>query len=429
MNLPSMALVYQLEDVLKDAKPFREENTEKLEGLRENMLQAGFSAPFKGILQRTMDEAKDMDEAEWADLKKQVSYFRQIANMKKYSLARASIALSAHRLSSHFMKMGYSDIVEHTPLDGNHISLLMGSGAEGILAYRTIMDRFEMMADMSSCFQVKVRSGGETHVVQVEEKERIDYKVARMFGLEAEVTEVKPSLKRKPLISSKGTRVSLVSAIVNYVAKNVDAELRDGESGELKRYNDFLRGSGLRPDVRMDQVEGYEELKVEMEKEKFLERKEGGHRLAGDLAAQVGTRKKQRQEKVLERSLILLLSPMFKFYLTTPREQRKKSNLYPGMVVVPSPNQIRIFTPLYEFDRELPAPTILRKKMEVEEMGVRLDSMKLGAALLLQESGKSEEWVAEFLKMGIDEVRGSRVLLKSLEKDGRGGDFLKRIKE
>ena len=429
MNIPSMALVYQLEEVLKNAKPFRSENIAKIEELRESMLHAGFSAPFKGILQRTMEEAKDMDEAEWADLRKQVSYFRQIANLKKYSLARASIALSAHRLADHFVKSGYTDVVGHAPLDGNHINLLMESGAEGILAYRAIMDRFEMAAEMSSCFQVKVRSGEETHTVQVEEKERIDYKVARMFGLEAEVIEVKPSLKRKPLISSKGTRVSLVSSIVNYVSKGVEAELAGEEEGEIRRYNEFLRAKGLKPDVRMDHVEGYEEIKAEMEKEGFLESKEGEYRAKPELSKEISRRKKERKERIMGRSMILVLSPMFRFYLTTPREQRKKNNLYPGMAVVPTNNQIRIFAPLYEFEDGLPAPAILRRKMEIEEMGIRLDSMKLGAALLLQESEKSEEWVAEFLKMGIEDVKGSRVLLKSLEKDGRGGDFLKRIKE
>jgi len=249
MNLPSMSLVQQLEDILKDARPFRKENEGRLEEVRERMVSAGFNAPFKGILQRTMEEAKDMDEAEWTDLKKQISYFKQIANLKKYSLARASVALSAHRLSGHFLEMGYADIVEHTPLDGNHIGVLMEAGAEGILAYRTIMDRLDMMSDVSRCFQVKVKIGGETHTVQVENKERIDYKVARMFGLEAVVTEVKPSLKRKPIIGSKGTRISLVAAIVNYISRNVEEELREKEGGKLKEYNEYMKGKGLRPEL------------------------------------------------------------------------------------------------------------------------------------------------------------------------------------
>jgi hypothetical protein len=177
-----MALVHKLDEVLKDARPYNPENAERIDELRESMLQAGFNAPFKGIMQKTMDEARDLDEAEWADLRKQISYFRQVAGMKKYSLARASVALNAHRLSENFLRMGYSDIVEHSPLDGNHIGLLMDSGNEGIMAYRALMDRFDIMADVSSCFSVKVRYKGETHSVQVEDKERIDFKVARMFG-------------------------------------------------------------------------------------------------------------------------------------------------------------------------------------------------------------------------------------------------------
>jgi Zn-finger domain-containing protein len=264
MNLPSMALVHKLEELLKDARPYNPENVEKLEELREQMLQAGFNAPFKGIMQRSMDEAKDLDESEWADLKKQISYFRQIANLKKYGLARASVALSAHRLSENFLRMGYSDIVEHSPLDGNHINLLMDSGNEGIMAYRTLMDRFEMMAELSNCFSVKVRYKGETHNVQVEDKERIDFKVARMFGIEAEVLDVKSATRKRPIIASKGTRVSLVSAVVNYVSLDIREKLKAEEGGKLKEYNDFLRGKGLLPDVLVDRVEGHEELKEDM---------------------------------------------------------------------------------------------------------------------------------------------------------------------
>jgi len=429
MNLPSMALVQQLEDVLKDSRPYKKENAEKIEGLKEKMLNAGFNAPFKGILQRTMEEAQDLDENEWADLKKQISYFKQIANLKKYSLARASVALSAHKLSDHFLKMGYADIVEYTPLDGNHIAILMDSGSEGILAYRTIMDRFDLMADTTSCFQVKVKSGGESHTVQVDEKERIDYKIAQMFGLEAEVTEVKPSVRRKPLVASKGTRVSLVASVVNYLSKNIEDEMRNKETGKLKEYNDFLREKKLRPDVRMDQIENYDDLKAEMAKKGLLTKKEDKYIMDKELAKQINVRKKERGQKLLKQSTMLVLLPIFKFYMTTPRERRKKENLYPGLAVVPTSNQIRLFTFLYELDDEFPATGMLRKKMEIEEMGVRLDNNKLAAAIILEGSAKDEEWVADFLKMSKEEVRDSKVVLQSIEKSGKGADFLKRIKK
>jgi hypothetical protein len=424
-----MALIQQLEDVLKDARPYNPENIGKIEEIRENMLQSGFNAPFKGIMQRSMDEARDLGEAEWADLKKQISYFRQVANLKKYSLARASVALSAHKLSDNFLRMGYSDIVEHGPLDGNHIRLLMETGNEGILAYRTLMDRFEMMSDSSNCFSVKVEYKGEKHTITIEDKERIDFKVARMFGIEAQVLDVKSSVKRRPIITSKGTRVSLVSSIVSYVSLDVERKLAANEKGKLKEYNDFLRGKGLRPDVLVDRVEGYLELKEEMRKLKLLGRENGKYVLDGAIASEIMRRRKERGGEILKRSTMLLLVPMFRFYLSSPKEKRRKENLYPGMVVSPTNSQIRIFTFLYELDEELPASAILRKKMEIEEKGARVDHMKLAAGLLLSETKKGEKWVADFLKMDVSEVRKSAIMFKSMEKDGRGGEFLKRIKD
>ncbi len=433
MNLPSLALVQQLEDVLRDSRPFKSTNIQKLEELRDSMMDAGFNAPFSGILQRTMSEAEGLEEAEWADLKKQVSYFRDVANLKKYSLARVSVALSAHRLADHFVKMGYADIVEHTPLDGNHIGLLMNAGAEGILAYRTIMDRFEMMAEPSGCYAVKVKSKGETHTVKLERKERIDYQVARMFGLEAEVLEIKPAIKRKTIISSKGTRVALVASVVDYVVKSVEAELEDEEktpgNEKVRKYNDFMREHGLRPDVRIDQVDNFQEIKDALVKEGVLTVNEDGkYVMDRGLAEGINARKKERRTKVLERSTMLVLAPMLRFYLTTPREARKKENLYPGMAVVPTPSQARIFTFMSEVDPDLPATAIIRKKMQLEESGVRMDNRKMAAAILLQETKKGEKWVADFLRMDEAEVKASGLLLGSIGEGGRGAEFLKRVK-
>lgn len=429
MNLPSMALVQQLEGVLKDARPYNPDNMGKIEEIRESMLQAGFNAPFKGIMQRSMDEARDLGEAEWADLKKQISYFRQVANLKKYSLARASVALSAHKLSENFLRMGYSDIVEHGPLDGNHIRILMETGNEGILAYRTLMDRFEMMSDASNCFSVKVEYKGERHTITIEDRERIDFKVARMFGIEAQVLDVKSSVKRRPIITSKGTRISLVSSIVNYVSLDIERKLASMEKGKLKEYNDFLRGKGLRPDVLVDKVEGYPELKEEMRKKGLLGRENGRYVLDGAVASEILRRRKERGAEILKRSTMLLLVPMFRFYLSAPKEKRRKENLYPGMVVTPSNSQIRLFTFLYELDEELPASAILRKKMEIEEKGARMDHKKLAAGLLLSETKKGEKWIADFLKMDVSEVKKSGAMFDSMGKEGRGGDFLKRIKD
>ncbi|MEM4272555.1 MAG: DUF530 family protein [Candidatus Bilamarchaeaceae archaeon] len=432
MNLPSLALVQQLEDVLSDARRFRRENIQKLEEIRGSMIEAGFNAPFSGILQRTMREAEELEEAEWVDLKKQVSYFREIANLKKYSLLRASIALSAHRLADHFLRMGYADIVEHAPLDGNHIGLLMSSGAEGILAYRTIMDRFEMMAEPSACYSVKVRSKGETHTLKMEDKERIDYQVAQMFGLEAEVLEIKPAIRRKAIISSKGTRVALVASVVDYVAKSVEAEMEmeEGEPGNerLREYNQFMRERGLRPDVRIDQVDDFKGIKDELVGKGVLSLNDGRYEMERGLAEKITLRKRERKKKVLERSTMLVLAPMFRFYLATSRETRKKENLYPGMAVVPTPSQARIFTFISEVDPDIPATAVIRKKMQLEESGMRMDSQRIAAAILLQETKKSSKWIADFLRMEEKDVLASKLMLSSIEEGGRGAEFLKQVR-
>jgi hypothetical protein len=181
--------------------------------------------------------------------------------------------------------------------------------------------------------------------------------------------------------------------------------------------------------VRIDQVENFQEIKDELVKEGVLS-VTGDEKYVMDrgLAEGINARKKERRKRVLERSTMLVLTPMLRFYLTTPRETRKKENLYPGMAVVPTQSQARIFTFISEVDPDLPATAIVRKKMQLEESGVRIDNRKMAAAILLQETKKGEKWVAEFLRMDEAEVKASSVVLGSIGDGGRGAEFLKRVK-
>ncbi len=421
--LPSMAYVHQANEVLGGIGTYGEGNVAALEHLKQRMEDAGFASPFRGLVQKTMEEAGEMGESEWADLKKQAAHFRYIANLKKYSLARVGIALDAHKVARGFRRMGYEDIVAHLPLDGNHIRLLMGAGEEGILAYRELMDRLGQHSERKGCFLAKVKFQGETETVQVEEGEKLEMKVMRMFGVDAEIVSTRPSYRKVPIISSRGVRTALVSAIVHYAAKSVGRGM--GEEGRAAAYNSLLAKFGVRPDARMDQVREFAELKAELVKGGFLLKKGREHRMEEGLKREVAGRRKKRKEETLRRSALLLLSPMFKFYLMNNEEGRRKENLYPSLAVVPGEGQLMLFS--YMEAEGVAARSILKRKMEMEGK-VPLGGKELGAALIM-EGGKDSSWASEYFGIGKEKAEDAFQVFKNFRKGKRGVEFVSRIRD
>ena len=421
--LPSMAYVQKANELLKGINSFEEGNISDLEMLKERMGDAGFNSPFRGLVQKTVEEADALGEADRADLKKQMGYFRYIANLKKYSLARVSIALDAHRVAKGFLKTGYSDIAGHLPLDGNHIRLLMDAGDDGIIAYRELTDKVEQASEKKGCFLAKVKFNGETETVQVSDSENLELKISKMFGVGAEVVTTRPGFKRVPIISSKGVRISLLSSIVHYAAKSVGRNMESAE-GEAGEYNLALKNFGIRPDVRMDMVEGFAEVKAALAKRGFLVRKDSEFVMKEGLKKEIMARKKKRRAETQRRAALLLLSPIFKFYLTTNEEGRRKENLYPSLAITPGENHLMLFASLEE--EGLPARSILKRKLEAEGH-VPLGGKELGAAVLISDSGKGAKWVSDY--MGIDEgkARGAFEVLKNFKEGKRGADFVRRI--
>ena len=422
--LPSMAYVQKANELLKGIGAYDEGNVTDLETLKERMAESGFNSPFRGLVQKTVEEADELGEADWADLKKQMGYFRYIANLKKYSLARVSIALDAHRVAKGFMRMGYSDIAEHLPLDGNHIRLLMEAGDDGIIAYRELMDRMEQASEKKGCFFAKVKYGGEIETVQVAEGESIELKVSKMYGSGAEVVSTRPGFKRVPIIASKGVRISLLSSIVHYAAKSVNRGM-DAGAGEAAEYNAVLSGFGIRQDVRMDMVEGFGEVKAALVKRGFLARKDDEFVMKASLKKQIMERRRAKRGETARRAALLLLSPIFKFYLTNNEEGRRKENLYPSLSVTPGESQLMLFS--YMESEGVPAKVILKKKLAVEGK-VPLGGTELGAAVMLADSGKDAKWVSEYMGMDEAKARGAFEVLKNFKEGKRGAEFVRRIK-
>ncbi|MFA5049828.1 MAG: DUF530 family protein [Candidatus Micrarchaeia archaeon] len=218
-NIPSVALAIRANEIFSqmEEKKYRPENIAQLEELKERMIFLGFNAPFSALLKRTYMETEEESEENFADLKKQSQYFKQIAMLKKGALKRTGIALSSHYLAESFIKMGYSDIIDYLALDGNYLENLFDSGVFGIRIYREIMDIFEQRSENIEHFIVEVFWNNEKYKVKVSSKEKIEKRINEEFGPDAKIMNITSGKKKSPIIRSKSIRISLVSAIVCYV--------------------------------------------------------------------------------------------------------------------------------------------------------------------------------------------------------------------
>lgn len=350
-EIDSMALVHYANERLEE-----DPSIEELEALREEMLQRKFNAPFRALLRITKDELGESSERELVDLKKQISFFRYAAMLKKSTLARVRVALSAKKIKQN---IPYDDFASYLPINGNHIENLVRSGAIGITIFRELEDWM------------------------------------------------------KPFFKSTSVRKALLSAIVLYSAEGVMNESVENEKEEkIAEYNSILKKYKIRPYSRVEHLEGFEELKKELEERKFFENEE----VKKEFVEKIEKRKKEIRNEIRKRSFLLAFIPIVKFYLRETRESAKRNKIYPALVLEPDEKTVSNFILLKEFTGVDFAKIVIER--------IRHYEYDVGAAIVAKEKGV--EWTAEFLKMDVDDIKRQIEIYGALKCE-RGREFLERI--
>ncbi|MGB9719107.1 MAG: DUF530 family protein [Candidatus Anstonellales archaeon] len=350
-EMDSMALVHYANESLE-----KDPSIQELEALREEMLLRRFNAPFRALLRITREELGENSAEELADLRKQASFFRYVAMLKKSTLARVRVALSAKKIKQN---IPYEDFTNYLPTDGNYVKNLVSSGANGIMVFKELED-----------------------------------------GV-------------KQFFKSTSVKKALLSAIVLYSAEGVKNEVGENEKDErVIEYNSILRKHKIVPYSRVEHIEGFEELKQELQEKGFFESGE----MKREFAEKIEERKRMIRREVRKRSFLLTFVPIAKFYLRETRESAKRNKIYPGLVSEPDEKAISNFVSIKEFTG-MDFAKIISERMEYYDYDV-------GAAIVAKEKGVG--WACEFLKMGEEEVKKQIEIYEAL-KGGRGREFLERI--
>ncbi|GEM_PF-2205061 len=303
-EMDSLALIHYANESLE-----KEPSMEELEVLKEEMLLRRFNSPFRALVKITEKEMEEKSAEEVADLKKQVSFFRYVAMLKKSTLARVRVAIASKKIKQNSL---YEDFANYLPVNGNYIENLIRSGATGIMVFREIEDVI------------------------------------------------------KPFFKSTSVRKALLSAIVFYASDGVKNEMINSEKDEkLIEYNSILRKYKILPYSRVEHLEGFEELKKEMTEKGFFE----NEKMKEEFAEKLEEKKRAIRKEIRRRSFLLAFIPIIKFYLRETRESAKRNKPYPSLVPEPDEKTLSNFVLLNEFTG-MDFGKILRERMSYYDYNI-----------------------------------------------------------
>ncbi|PIN82536.1 hypothetical protein COV61_05695, partial [Candidatus Micrarchaeota archaeon CG11_big_fil_rev_8_21_14_0_20_47_5] len=236
-SLQLVAEANRLLDEIGEAGILREENVERITRIRSEMLKFGFDAPFSGVLAATAREMGEHGEREAVEQKKQSSYLKYVAKLKKFTLNRIRAAHAAHLMA---LRMKDRELGEHFPLGGDYLKRLVKGGEHAINSYKTLMDAFSEYGSYADevLASVEYFEGGKKKVdsLRISHAGNLEARVKRVYGNEAKVIGKTVVKGKASIIKNRSTKVALSCAIACFAGKGIAGMLAEKEEGELKQY-------------------------------------------------------------------------------------------------------------------------------------------------------------------------------------------------
>jgi len=423
----SLALCSAANELLDSIAHYEEGNLSRLQGMRGQMLSAGFDAPFAGVLAKTASEMEDLSPAEIDDLKKQVGNMRYIASLKKSTLNRVRISIAAHRLAK------YLGDGHWCPLSGDYIRRLAWAGDFAILAYRELMDSLEGYgtATTQAVASVQYEQDGEkkTASMRLPAKGNAELAVKGAFGEHAGITSVKIQRGKSGIIKGKGARIAILTNFVTGAAAEIRNELSTMERGNpaVAKYNSILAQNRIVRDARLDLAEGFENVKKTLVREELMDlKKEGGWILKPELEKEINRRRKFAHGEILSRARLGMWKTFFAYYMGTTAGMRESEKGIPGLAARPEREQLE---PFRKVEIGIAKSTeLVLQKIEAEGRASGMDSRAFGAGFAIAFGKAKPEVAGRLLGVGEGEAEAAAKRVATLLR-GRGGEFLSKLKK
>ena len=404
-NMPALALIDNLNELIMD----EDVSVEVLKLFKDEMIRRRFNSPF-GFL---VNISKEEGEVE-TDRKKQLSYFRKLAMLKKYSLFSTMISIASRKIREYAKKNGYYDLIQYLPINGNYLENILKYDYFGLVTYRKLYDVIKSSGDKKEAILYEIE--GETYVYN--KKLPKEKKIEDHLNKGEKVVSSKKSVISKPIINNRFTAKSICSAIVGYSGEVSFKEALSKQGEELSLYNSILKNRGYIPfnivDAHLDR-DKY--LKKDLENSNLLE----NGVVKKSIKEAIIKKRAEIIDKMDRMSKLMFVIPIAKHYLLKNKVERKRSPLYPGLALNPSKQQLKVLGIANEH-LGFALDKAVEEKLNLEDYG---DNKIIAYATVAKSYGVKN--ASKFFKVEEDKIVESLNTFTRMQR-GRGKDFLERLK-
>ncbi len=391
-----------------------ENNISELADYKQEMLHAGFNSPFLGLLAITREELDEADEAESQDVAKHMEKIQQLARMKKYSLNRVRIALAAHKMALGIVKENFAEqLLEGLPLDGNYIATIVRTKEAGLHAYKSLMALLAAETESAKSIFVTIEYDKdgvkEQKTFKLASAKNIEEKIRRDFGESAKVVSTRMGRNSDVFMKKKSARACVSAAYTLLAFKHASSNSRK-RSALMQRYAEFMSRKGFEANARIDAVEGYEEIKQELEKQGFAESEGDEYFLKKELQQEISSERTVLRESCERKARQTLAFDLFKYFLLFPKREREAGAIFPSLNANVSKEKLEFMNVLNALGIEDAAGTILRK-LEAEKLALKLDSRVFGSAFFYLTAAKDLDWCSQHFGVEKEKIKAGAITL------------------
>ena len=374
-----------LKEDFKDLESFLEifellkGNLGKLQDMKENMDERGYTAPFRSLNRYGSRQRGDVDLEELGEISRYNQIFRNTASAKKNSFDRVKYAISAHRIAlgnleeyakirckecgksyrvSSFLdagkvcKCGSEDfefrinhsgihrleIIPYLPLSGNYMVLMSGLTSWGRESFKRVLNILKQQRKgvvKTVIPIVKYKENGRTITKRVpldsEFADSYEDEVRRRFGKGVRIERLEFHRTKPTIINDKHTCTNLALAYVKHAEdiaerhSNEIFEEKIKDLDNLKIYDEIIYSVNLETPEFIDpaDLEDWRSDKIDKSLEELGLIDKFGH-LDRKLKKDLKERDNIKSKIFADIAPTLILWDISKYYLCTSQDRRKR---------------------------------------------------------------------------------------------------------
>ncbi|MDR0911215.1 MAG: DUF530 domain-containing protein [Methanobrevibacter sp.] len=348
--------------------------------MRDEMIRRGFESPYG----HSSISFKDVPNNELSEISRHSQYFRMKANSKKIVLDMVKSAVSSHRIAisnlseyalikpkninekhkkaksfkitdsnidideidsnSYLIERNQKtvyrlEILPYLPLSGNYKVLMSSLTDSGLVSFKKIVNALRQKKNaVVKTVSVTIKRNKNGRIVTERLNFDSDYvdnyeeKLREMYGNNFAIKNLEFNKSKPSIINEKHTRTALAIAYAKFSEKIIDTHIDDILKDNIKDYNSLKLYDEIVYDINTqnphfiddeEELEQWRKDKLDLTLVKVgLMNKE--YILNTNLQNDLNTRKTLKLEVFSEIGSTLILWDIFKYYLTTSNDRRKR---------------------------------------------------------------------------------------------------------